>query len=628
MTAGPACSISSSAPSPSSCTPSALRSTSSRTTSTSRRGSPACTRTSYAVGVILGGLAAPRYIRRVGGSRPALWWGLGGPVPVGRLVLRVPGSAVTLPAAAICGVFGCLPLSSCRRRWRAPRAPRPARRPSPRRTRSRPSWASRRRSRSAARTPRGSVAHGAAGVAPLSACCTWCSGGCASRWCAHRPEPVVVGEAVEARARDGRYGGCGGRRGGRPARPGRWPSTPPRPARPKSTCARPAAAGAGPGRTRAGALLPSPADRDRAPAPATSTSTSTSTSAADTGASPTASHSSPGPPPPSATSPAASGSTSSRASAPAPSSSVSPCGAPPCSATARTCPRARGDRRHRGRRGHRRGPGGRRAAGPADADRPADPRGVRHQPGGLRALLDNRHPFLMFGGLAVAGLGVSLQYPLLSARGIELSGGQAELAGAVNMFGTGISVGTAPFALGFLSDHVGIHTAYLLLPGFIVAAMVAVVCRDSGARRRAPFRHDVLPRSGAVRLPAGHRPRRRGSPHRRLARTGPRLPGRRRPIPTRSSGRTSSPSPPTTPPPRLAASTAAASGTSSRPTSSTAPSTAPRPVPRQRRDPRRRPRRPLAQRPHARRPLHPRPRLPAAGGVHEAVDRDADHSGI
>ncbi|MBS2546966.1 MFS transporter [Catenulispora sp. NL8] len=94
------------------------------------------------------------------------------------------------------------------------------------------------------------------------------------------------------------------------------------------------------------------------------------------------------------------------------------------------------------------------------------------------------NPVLMFGGLAVAGLGVSLQYPLISARGIEMSGGHAELAGAVNMFGSGLAAGTAPFVLGFLSDRVGIHTAYLLLPGFILAAVAAVVV--SGRRGVAP----------------------------------------------------------------------------------------------------------------------------------------------
>ncbi|NUP51262.1 MAG: MFS transporter [Catenulispora sp.] len=90
-------------------------------------------------------------------------------------------------------------------------------------------------------------------------------------------------------------------------------------------------------------------------------------------------------------------------------------------------------------------------------------------------------PVSMFAGLAVAGLGVALQFPLISARGIELSGGQAELAGAVNMFGAGLAVATAPFALGFLSDRVGIHTAYLLLPVFVAVAAAAVVASRTRA---------------------------------------------------------------------------------------------------------------------------------------------------
>ena len=94
-------------------------------------------------------------------------------------------------------------------------------------------------------------------------------------------------------------------------------------------------------------------------------------------------------------------------------------------------------------------------------------------------------PVPMFAGLGVAGLGLALQFPLISARGIELSGGRAELAGAVNMFAAGVAVGTAPFALGFLSDRVGIHTAYLLLPVFIAIAAAAVAASGSrvGSKR-------------------------------------------------------------------------------------------------------------------------------------------------
>ncbi|MBW8805615.1 MAG: MFS transporter [Catenulisporales bacterium] len=95
-------------------------------------------------------------------------------------------------------------------------------------------------------------------------------------------------------------------------------------------------------------------------------------------------------------------------------------------------------------------------------------------------------PAPMFAGLAVAGLGVALQFPLISARGIELSGGQAELAGAITMFGAGIAVGTGPFVLGFLSDQVGIHAAYLLLPVFIGVAVLAVAGSATTAAGRAP----------------------------------------------------------------------------------------------------------------------------------------------
>lgn len=84
-------------------------------------------------------------------------------------------------------------------------------------------------------------------------------------------------------------------------------------------------------------------------------------------------------------------------------------------------------------------------------------------------------PIAMFVGLAVAGLGMSLQYPLVSSRGIKLSGGRAELAGAVNMLGGGIAIGIAPFLLGYMSDRVGIHLAYLLVPALIAIAVVALV---------------------------------------------------------------------------------------------------------------------------------------------------------
>jgi predicted MFS family arabinose efflux permease len=156
--------------------------------------------TCYAVGVTAGSLSAPRYIRRLGGSRPALWWGLVGlSLSVG-LFCAVPALSVTLPAAAICGVFGswlCIAVPAALSRAHGPETG------------------------PAAITEANAVAAfvgiaaplavgGAAaaglgwrtallGVAPLSALLYLVLGRVREPdWCADQPESVAVGEAVEA----------------------------------------------------------------------------------------------------------------------------------------------------------------------------------------------------------------------------------------------------------------------------------------------------------------------------------------------------------------------------------------------------------------------------------------------
>jgi fucose permease len=103
-------------------------------------------------------------------------------------------------------------------------------------------------------------------------------------------------------------------------------------------------------------------------------------------------------------------------------------------------------------------------------------------------------PAVMFVGLAIAGLGMSLEFPLVSARAIELAGGRAELAGAVNMFSSGIAIGGAPFLLGFLSDQIGIRSAYLLVPVLIAVAIAALL----GSRSPVVQRPAALPVSESM----------------------------------------------------------------------------------------------------------------------------------
>lgn len=81
---------------------------------------------------------------------------------------------------------------------------------------------------------------------------------------------------------------------------------------------------------------------------------------------------------------------------------------------------------------------------------------------------------LSFAGLAIGGLGMSLQYPLGLGRAIRTAGGSSAAANAASArvsLGTGVAIGLAPFALGFLGDITSIRAAFLLVPTFIVLAL-------------------------------------------------------------------------------------------------------------------------------------------------------------
>jgi fucose permease len=88
-----------------------------------------------------------------------------------------------------------------------------------------------------------------------------------------------------------------------------------------------------------------------------------------------------------------------------------------------------------------------------------------------------------FAGLAVSGLGMSLQYPLGLGRAIGTVGGSSAAANAASAtvaLGTGVAIAVAPFALGFIADVSSIRAAFLLVPSFLVTAFAVL----SVARRR------------------------------------------------------------------------------------------------------------------------------------------------
>jgi predicted MFS family arabinose efflux permease len=87
-------------------------------------------------------------------------------------------------------------------------------------------------------------------------------------------------------------------------------------------------------------------------------------------------------------------------------------------------------------------------------------------------------------GLAVSGLGMALHFPLGVSRALEAAAGKPDLASGRISLGVGLAVGAAPFALGALTDAVGVQQAFLLVPGLLaLAGTLLLVGRLSGARR-------------------------------------------------------------------------------------------------------------------------------------------------
>ncbi|MFU8870681.1 MFS transporter [Micromonospora sp. SL4-19] len=87
-------------------------------------------------------------------------------------------------------------------------------------------------------------------------------------------------------------------------------------------------------------------------------------------------------------------------------------------------------------------------------------------------------------GLVVLGLGNALHYPLAISIALAVAGPAADKAAGWASYSMGVGFGIAPVVLGWVADGVGPHLAFLLLPGFIVAAVLLTV--RLGRALRAP----------------------------------------------------------------------------------------------------------------------------------------------
>ncbi len=93
---------------------------------------------------------------------------------------------------------------------------------------------------------------------------------------------------------------------------------------------------------------------------------------------------------------------------------------------------------------------------------------------------------IVLAGMIGVGLGIGVQWPLGVSRAVIASGGITDRASAYCSISGSIAIVIAPVTLGALADAIGFHTAFLLVPAFMVISLVVLLVRpvaDGGPAR-------------------------------------------------------------------------------------------------------------------------------------------------
>jgi predicted MFS family arabinose efflux permease len=75
------------------------------------------------------------------------------------------------------------------------------------------------------------------------------------------------------------------------------------------------------------------------------------------------------------------------------------------------------------------------------------------------------------------GVGLGFHYPLGFNRMLAAAPGHTDRAAARSSLASGLAIGLAPLGLGALADAVGLHSAFIAVPGMLVAAIALTVLR-------------------------------------------------------------------------------------------------------------------------------------------------------
>ena len=87
------------------------------------------------------------------------------------------------------------------------------------------------------------------------------------------------------------------------------------------------------------------------------------------------------------------------------------------------------------------------------------------------------NPWFILAALFIVGLGISVHWPIGVSRAVASSGGLIDRASGLSSVAAGAASGIAPFILGALSDSIGFHSAFLIVPILLATALVLILAK-------------------------------------------------------------------------------------------------------------------------------------------------------
>jgi hypothetical protein len=82
---------------------------------------------------------------------------------------------------------------------------------------------------------------------------------------------------------------------------------------------------------------------------------------------------------------------------------------------------------------------------------------------------------VILSSMFVIGLGLGYHFPLTMNRLLVAAPGLADAAATRSSLASGLAIGASPFVLATLSDAIGLHSAFVMVPVLLTVALAVSV---------------------------------------------------------------------------------------------------------------------------------------------------------